>query len=83
MATKSVNLGKVKGEDAKINGVNTLTMVEGDGINISQSGSTLTISVDTDNVPTDNSNKPITSDGVYEAIKNNYTLYNITTAFKD
>ena len=34
--------------DAKINGVNTLTMVAGQGINLDQQGSTLTISTDSE-----------------------------------
>lgn len=44
----------VKGDNATINGVNTLTIVAGTNINLSQSGSTLTISTDTEeNVQSD------------------------------
>lgn len=43
-----------KGDNATINGVNTLTIVAGTNINLSQSGSTLTISTDTEeNVQSD------------------------------
>ena len=53
--TKNVEiLDGEKGNDATINGVNTLNIVEGNNINISQSGSTLTISTDTEeNVQSD------------------------------
>lgn len=44
----------VKGDNATINGVNTLNIVAGTNINLSQSGSTLTISTDTEeNVQSD------------------------------
>lgn len=44
----------VKGDNATINGVNTLTIVAGTNINLSQSGSTLTISTDAEeNVQSD------------------------------
>ena len=44
----------VKGDNATINGVNTLNIVAGTNINLSQSGSTLTISTDADeNVQSD------------------------------
>lgn len=43
---KQINLGRFRGEDAKINGVNTLTIQGGDGIHVHQAGSELTISAD-------------------------------------
>lgn len=44
-----LDLGKVKGEDAKINGVNELTIIGGDNITTSQEGSSFIISAE---VPT-------------------------------
>lgn len=41
-----VNLGKFRGEDAKINGVNTLTIKGGSGVHVSQSGTEMTITGD-------------------------------------
>lgn len=58
MATRIVDLGAVvgpqgpqgpegaAGASAKINGVNTLTIVAGEGVDVSQNGNTLTISVE-------------------------------------
>lgn len=67
---RTINLGKVKGEDAKINGYNTLAIVQGTGVSITQTGSTMTVAADTDSTPTENSAKPITSGGVYAKFDN-------------
>ena len=44
--SKTINLGRVKGEDATINGVNALTIESDGSITAIQSGSTLTLGVD-------------------------------------
>jgi len=44
---KQINLGKVKGTDATINGVTTLTMTGENGITVTQNGTTLTLSAPT------------------------------------
>lgn len=65
---REINLGRVKGDDATINGQNTLTITDGVGITITQDGASMTIAADTDSTPTENSTKPVTSGGVYSAI---------------
>ena len=49
------------GPAATINGVNALTIEAGDNIELSQSGSTTTLSVPTDAAPTEDSTKPVQS----------------------
>ena len=56
------------GPAATINGVNALTIEAGDNIELSQSGSTTTLSVPTDAAPTEDSTKPVQSGGVAEAL---------------
>ena len=55
---KQINLGKVKGENATINGVNALTIEGGSNITATQSGSVLTINTSlpstTDTLTNDN-----------------------------
>lgn len=58
------------GPAATINGVNALTIEAGDNIELSQSGSTTTLSVPTDAVPTEDSTKPVQSGGVLAALSN-------------
>lgn len=58
------------GPAATINGVNALTIEAGDNIELSQSGSTTTLSVPTDAVPTEDSTKPVQSGGVAAALSN-------------
>lgn len=58
------------GPAATINGVNALTIEAGDNIELSQSGSTTTLSVPTDAVPTEDSTKPVQSGGVAAALAN-------------
>ena len=58
------------GPAATINGVNALTIEAGDNIELSQSGSTTTLSVPTDAVPTKDSTKPVQSGGVLAALSN-------------
>ena len=58
------------GQAATINGVNALTIEAGDNIELSQSGSTTTLSVPTDAVPTEDSTKPVQSGGVLAALSN-------------
>lgn len=58
------------GPAATINGVNALTIEAGDNINLSQSGSTTTLSVPTDAAPTEDSTKPVQSGGVAAALSN-------------
>lgn len=58
------------GPAATINGVNALTIEAGDNIVLSQSGSTTTLSVPTDAVPTEDSTKPVQSGGVLAALSN-------------
>ena len=68
--SKTINLGKVKGEDATINGVNALTITtdSSTGIDGSQSGNTYTLTLNPDATPTANSSKPVTSGGVKTAL---------------
>ena len=66
--SKTINLGRVKGDDATINGVNTLTVTTGAGLVDSQSGNTYTIAIDADTTPTSGSTKPVTSGGVKAAL---------------
>ena len=65
---REINLGRVKGDDATINGYSIITITDGVGITLTQNGSSLTIAADTDSAPTENSSKPVTSGGVYTAI---------------
>lgn len=58
------------GPAATINGVNALTIEAGDNIELSQSGSTTTLSVPTDAAPTEDSTKPVQSGGVAAALSN-------------
>ena len=58
------------GPAATINGVNALTIEAGDNIELSQSGSTTTLSVPTDAAPTEDSTKPVQSGGVLAALNN-------------
>lgn len=58
------------GPAATINGVNALTIEAGDNIDLSQSGSTTTLSVPTDAAPTEDSTKPVQSGGVAAALAN-------------
>lgn len=58
------------GPAATINGVNALTIEAGDNIELSQSGSTTTLSVLTDATPTEDSTKPVQSGGVAAALSN-------------
>lgn len=58
------------GPAATINGVNALTIEAGDNIELSQNGSTTTLSVPTDAVPTEDSTKPVQSGGVLAALSN-------------
>lgn len=58
------------GPAATINGVNALTIEAGDNIELSQSGSTTTLSVPTDAAPTEDSTKPVQSGGVAAALAN-------------
>lgn len=58
------------GPAATINGVNALTIEAGDNIELSQSGSTTTLSVPMDAVPTEDSTKPVQSGGVLAALSN-------------
>lgn len=58
------------GPAATINGVNALTIEAGDNIELSQSGSTTTLSVPTDAAPTEDSTKPVQSGGVAAALNN-------------
>ena len=73
------------GPAATINGVNALTIEAGDNIELSQSGSTTTLSVPTDAAPTEDSTKPVQSGGVAAALNNkmpivsNITEHTLTT----
>ena len=58
------------GPAATINGVNALTIEAGDNIELSQSGSTTTLSVPTDAAPTEDSTKPVQTGGVAAALNN-------------
>ena len=58
------------GPAATINGVNALTIEAGDNIELSQSGSTTTLSVPTDAAPTEDSTKPVQSGGVAASLAN-------------
>ena len=44
--SKTINLGRVKGDDATINGVNTLTITTDGSVKVTQDGSTMTLGVD-------------------------------------
>ena len=65
---RTINLGKVKGEDAKINGFNTLNITQGTGVSITQNGNNMSVAVDADTAPTASSPKPVTSGGVAAAL---------------
>ena len=56
------------GPAATINGVNALIIEAGNNIELSQSGSTTTLSVPTDAAPTEDSTKPVQSGGVAAAL---------------
>lgn len=58
------------GPAATINGVNALIIEAGNNIELSQSGSTTTLSVPTDAAPTEDSTKPVQSGGVAAALAN-------------
>ena len=58
------------GPAATINGVNALIIEAGNNIELSQSGSTTTLSVPTDAAPTEDSTKPVQSGGVLAALAN-------------
>lgn len=58
------------GPAATINGVNALIIEAGNNIELSQSGSTTTLSVPTDAAPTEDSTKPVQSGGVAAALNN-------------
>lgn len=58
------------GPAATINGVNALIIEAGNNIELSQSGSTTTLSVPTDAAPTEDSTKPVQSGGVAAALSN-------------
>ena len=58
------------GPAATINGVNALIIEAGNNIELSQSGSTTTLSVPTDAAPTEDSTKPVQSGGVAASLSN-------------
>ncbi len=56
--SKSVDLGRVRGSDATVNNVPDLTLEASDGIQIQQTGTTLTVSAPTFAVHTSGTNNP-------------------------